>query len=106
MIGNLFTTVFTLKRMVYETDEETGITKGEKETATGFNGYIQQASPDKVQSLASAFTITHLVWCATTDDVQEADEITEGGNTYSVKAIQMNNYGENKYQLLYCQKNV
>lgn len=49
------------------------------------------------QQLGLSMTKTFSVWCAVNTDVEEGDEISANGVTYSVRAKQVNNYGNNKH---------
>ena len=52
-----------------------------------FLGHRQQANSDVVENLGLAFTKTFAIWCAVNTDIQEGDTISDGLDTYSVKAI-------------------
>jgi len=97
-IENFYTTTFTVKRFAY-----TG-TKGSLSTQGTFVGHLQQALIEQVANIASKFTISHSIWCATDTDVNLGDQLEEGGDKYTVKAIQTNNYGGNDHLELLVEK--
>jgi len=93
-IDRFYNKTFTIKRMVW-----TGNVSAESSTGS-FSGHIQQARPEVAQQLSMVYTKSFIVWCDESIDVQEGDTLTEGSNTYSVKAVQSNIYGENQHKEL------
>ena len=99
-ITGFYTTSFTNKRMVYVGNKSSLATVGT------FNGHLQQATPELAEQLSMVFTKTFTVWCDELTDIQEGDEVLEGSNKYSVKAVQLNTVGYNKHLELVIEKNV
>ncbi len=97
-IENYFDKTFTCKRMSWSGDSSGEISK------TSFAGHLQQAAAELAQSLGLAFTRTFTIWCAIGTDVEEGDTLGYDGETYSVKAIMVRNYGENQHLQLIVQK--
>lgn len=99
MINRLFTTTFSIQRPEWSEDSA-GLA-----TVETFKGHLQQARPELAQQLGLALTKTFTIWCASDADVQEGDTLTSGDDTYSVRAVQTNNYGQNAHKELIAEKN-
>lgn len=98
MINQKFNTIFTNSRMLWYEDE------AELQSAVGFYGHIQQLGAEAATSLGIAWTKAYKVWCPIGTDIQEGDEIGEGGNTYNVKGVKSLDLGNNKHKELYVEK--
>lgn len=98
MIENKFTTEFSVYRPTWSIKmiEDEVIDVNEEELAGTFNGYIQQATADYIQSLGLTMTKPHIVWCGVETDVVSGDVIKADG-VYSVRAKQINNDGVNAH---------
>lgn len=100
MISRFFITTFTVKRMnAYASNKTTEASVGT------ISGHLQQLTAELTQQLGMTMTKSFRVWCAVGSNVQEGDSLEEGGNTYSVKAVQTNNYGANQHLELLVEKN-
>lgn len=100
-IERYYDTTFTITRMSWSGDSSALVSSG------SFTGHIQQADQRLVEDLRSAFTISHSIWCDDATDVQAGDTLTEGSNTYSVKAIQTNDHaGKNKHKEVLVEKDL
>lgn len=96
MISDWFNTTFTIYRQVWTTDGNDNQTSTEQSVGT-FSGHIQQASRDMVLDFGLKFETAYSLWCAVNEDVQKGDILRSGENVYSVKAIQVNNIGDNAH---------
>ena len=99
-INRFYTTSFSNKRMVYASNKSSLVLVGI------FSGHIQQASAELAEQMNMVFTKTFSIWCDETTDIQEGDDVLEGSNTYSVKAVQLNNIGDNAHLEIIAEKNV
>jgi len=99
MIDRLFTTTFNVERMEWG-DDSAGLTDLDPIT-----GHIQQMRPELTTQLGLSMTKTYIIWCSVDADVQEGDTLTNGSDSYSVKAMQINNYGQNPHKELTVEKN-
>lgn len=90
-IERFYTTTFTVKRFGYTAN------KGSLSTQGTFEGHLQQEDIERIQNLASKFTVSHSIWCAVGTDVNIGDQLETGGEKYTVRAIQTNNYGDNDH---------
>lgn len=75
------------------------------QTQTSFSGHIQQATADTLQQyqglrLSKAWKI----WCPADTDVNEADRLTVGSDTYDVRFVENRNTGTDGHLLLICEK--
>ena len=91
MISRFYTDTFTNTRMSFVNNRSTLVSVG------SFKGHIQQARAELAEQLNSVWTRTFSLWCETDTDVQDGDVITYNGDTYNVKAIQLNNIGDNSH---------
>lgn len=96
MIYDFYTTTFTVKRDVWTTDVDSNPYSAESTVGT-FTGHIQQANAQLAASLGLSFTKTHSIWCAIGTDVKEGDHLTSASGSYTVRAKQTNNIGDNKH---------
>lgn len=97
-IERFFDKTFTVKRMVWSGDSSGEVSQ------TSITGHLQQAAPELLQSLGLAFTRAFSIWCAVGSNVEEGDTLTCSGETYSVKAVMVRDYGENQHLQLIVQK--
>lgn len=102
MIQDLFTTYFTINRATWTADEEGNAYSAESEVGT-FYGHIQQVSPNKVASLGLTLTDPYSIWCPIDTQVKAGDTVVSVNGQFSVKAIQINNVGDNKHLQLVAQ---
>lgn len=98
MINDFFTTTFTISKMTWSGESS------EMSTTGTFLGYIQQASPALAEQLGLNFTKTFTIWCPVDTQVKENDSLDDGTASYSVKAINKRDYGENKHLELVVEK--
>lgn len=98
MITNRYTTQFANSRMVWSGEYS------EIDDANVFYGHIQQVNAELSQSLALTFTKAYSIWCPLNTDVQAGDNLTSGGETYTVKAIKELAVGNNKHKQLFVEK--
>ena len=99
MIERLMNTSLTVSRT-----EWTGDSGEMVETAT-FQGHVQQARAELAQQLGYAMTKAFIIWAPLNADVQEGDSITDGTDTFSVRGVQIHNYGSNPHKELTVEKN-
>lgn len=101
-IERFFTTSFTIKRMTWSGDSSAEVTQ----TGTK-SGHLQQAEPRLIEQLRQDFTLSHILWCDDSVDIQKGDTVVIGSDTYSVRAVQSNDHaGQNKHKEVYLQKDV
>jgi hypothetical protein len=92
MIDRYFTTLFTVKRMLWTGES------GELQDAVSFYGHIQQASMDLAKSLGLAMTKTFTLWCSPVTNLLMGDELLSNGKYYTVRALMVRDYaGVNKH---------
>lgn len=103
MIKDFFDTTFTVKRSTWTTDGS-GNPYSTESSEGNFKGHVQQADPELVEQLALSITKTFAVWCPHGTDVTEGDTITDGTNTYSVRAVMDYGVGSNKHYELIVEK--
>ncbi len=96
MISDFFTKTFTVKRASWLTDEYDNQYSEEVEVGS-FLGHLQQANAQLAQTLGLNFTKTFTIWCPSDTDIREGDTVTSELISYSVRAIQVNNIGDNKH---------
>ena len=99
MINRLFTTTFSVERPEWSGDSA-GLADLDP-----IKGHLQQMRPELTQQLGLSMTKTFVLWCAADADVQEGDTLTNGADSYSVRAVQINNYGQNSHKELTLEKN-
>lgn len=102
-IKDFFTTEFTIFRSQWSKDNNGNSFSEESEIET-FNGHLQQADINLIKNLGLSFTKSFSIWCPINTDVKEGDTIYSSDTTYSVKAIQTNNIGMNRYLELIVEK--
>ena len=100
-IDKYYTKTFSVNRMVQDAGEKWGQELG---VIGSFNGHIQQISRELTETLKSQFNLTHMIWCSLDEDVEVGDVLTEGSNTYSIKAIDRKELGANKHFELLAEK--
>lgn len=98
MIQGKYDKTATVTRLAYTSG------KGTYSTVATITGHLQQASANIQQQTAQMYTISHLFWTDTTANVNVNDKITIDTVDYSVKGIQMNDYGQNKHKELHIEK--
>lgn len=103
MITGFFNHAFTIKRAGWTTDGE-GNPYSAESTVGSFYGHKQQADQQLATSLGFSLTKTFSIWCESSVDIQEGDTITDGTDTFSVRAIQTNDYGSNPHLELLVEK--
>ena len=96
MIGDWFDTTFSVYRQVWSIDEDDNQVSAEQLAGT-FSGHLQQASRDMVLDFGLNFQTAYSVWCAINTDVKKGDVLKSGENNYTVKAIQVNDIGDNAH---------
>jgi hypothetical protein len=99
MISRLFTSTFSVER-----PEWSGDSAGLAEVDS-VNGHIQQARPELTQQLGLSMTKTYTIWFPVDADIQEGDTLTKGDESYSVRAVQKNEYGQNPHLEVIAEKN-
>ncbi|TXH44816.1 MAG: hypothetical protein E6Q97_32165 [Desulfurellales bacterium] len=102
-IDQYYLTTFTAKRMVWATDGS-GNKYSALENIASFNGHMQQSSMELAQSLNLQFTKAYTIFCSTTEDVAEGDQLVSGGFTYTVKTKQEFLNGDNAHLELVCER--
>jgi len=104
MISKFYTTVFTVFRGTWQTDQDGFSSSAPLEIGT-FNGHIQQISPKLAQYLNLNFTKTYSVWTDPATDIKQGDVIDDGTKKYTVKEIQNNDsVGSNMHLELVCEE--
>lgn len=96
MIDKFFTVEFTQYRSEWLTDAE-GNDYSDTVEVGSFKGHIQQADKEMVERYNMSFQTAFSLWCDIDTDVQKGDILENDTDTYSVKAIQVNNIGRNKH---------
>jgi hypothetical protein len=91
MISRLFTTTFSVQRPEWSEDSA-GLAE-----LDDVQGHLQQARPELTQQLGLAMTKTYIIWFPVDADIQEGDRLICGEDSYSVRAVQTNNYGQNPH---------
>ncbi len=97
-IERFYTETITVYRMVYTLNKAALVEQG---TITG---HIQQAGADLIASVAETYKLSHFIWCARSENVQVGDELTVGGDKYTVAAVQDNTTGMNTHYELHVMK--
>lgn len=103
MISQFFTTTYTVKRLSWTTDGS-GNQYSTLVAEGTFKGHIQQADPDLVQNLGLSLTKTYALWCPTGTDVLEGDTVTDGTDSYTVRAVMEYANGDNAHLELIIEK--
>lgn len=93
-ITKFYTKSFSVKRMTQDAGAKWGQELGVIGT---FNGHLQQASSDLTETLKSQFNLAHKIWCAIGENIEVGDILTEGTDTYSVRAVDRKEIGANKH---------
>ena len=87
-ITRFFTTTFTVIRQRY-----TG-SISQEQTVGSFDGHIQQLTAQDRMTIGEAVTMSHRVWCAPTEDVNDGDTLVgPDGVRYSVSGKEVQNVG-------------
>jgi len=99
MIDRLFTSTFNVERMAWSEDSA-GLTDLDP-----VSGHIQQTRPELTQQLGISMTKTFTIWFPVDADIQAGDTLTKGDDNYSVRAVQINDYGQNPHLEVIAEKN-
>lgn len=103
-INDFFTTNFTIRRLIWDTDNQGNRFSGEQEVGQ-FMGHIQQADALLAQNLGFSLTKTFSVWCSCDTDVIEGDKLATDDAHYTVRAKIDNKFvGDNKHIELIVEK--
>ena len=83
-----FDTTFTVARNEWiEADDGTKLIT-EDVAKDSIDGNLQQASPEFAEAMQLEFRKTFVLYTDYDADIQEADKLTTGGVTYTVKGVQ------------------
>lgn len=93
-IEKWFNTTFSISRMTWSGESSAEIAQGK------ITGHIQPISAELVQTLGLTFNKAFTIWCAVDADVEEGDTIEDASYSYSVKAVNVRNYGGNQHKTL------
>lgn len=96
MIDRFFTVEFTQHRGEWLVDGE-GNNYSDTVEVGSFKGHIQQADKEMVERYNMNYQTAFAIWCPITTNVQIGDILENDTDTYSVKAIQVNDIGSNKH---------
>jgi hypothetical protein len=99
MISDFYTTEFSIKRAAWTEDGE-GNPYSEEQVVVSFNGHIQQAQAELATNLGLSLTKAFMVWCPIGTNVKEGDILDTTEASYSVRAVQDFNNGDNKHMEL------
>lgn len=99
MISDFYVTKIWVYRQVYFGNKS-------NEQAIGFvMGQLQQATDVQIiQFEGQGNTVTHRIWCAPDEEIEESDRLVIGSDHYSVEIIRERNRGDNAHKEVWIQK--
>ncbi|MFW6173525.1 MAG: hypothetical protein ACOC5T_07265 [Elusimicrobiota bacterium] len=94
---DFFTYTATVKRQVVKTDDDGNKYSELTDEENEIEGHLQQASPERAETMKMDFTKTFIFWAGVDEDLNVGDTIEINSEDYSVKAIQKNEVGSNQH---------